>query len=115
MTHCAWLWAAPCGTWSVLPAGQLVLGELADDTAVPTSTFETLTPENSATAPIAAASVVPIRTRRRTNLGILRTKPPHNFGPPGLRGNLRATGYVNDDVVQQRSYSSVTESRTVLW
>src|SRR5580698_4926726 len=112
ITHWAWLLVPPWGTCRELPAGQEVLGGAADDAGVPTNAFVMPTPEKSATAPTAAANVVPKRTRRRIIPGF-RTSPPddrHRL----TAWNLRATGYAKDDVAGRVANSCVTKSRTRL-
>ncbi len=66
----AWELLPPAGICSEAPAGQVVEGAADADDEPPTSAAETLTPE-SATVPMAAASMPQVRPRHRPSFAIL--------------------------------------------
>jgi hypothetical protein len=105
ITHCAFV-GPPDATCAELPAGQLMLGVLADDAGVPTSTLERLTPESDS-APTAVATTAPVRKRRL--IAEIRTSPPKGLSTE-MKSNLRATGYPFDDDAKLRTYRCVTGS-----
>jgi hypothetical protein len=74
ITHCAWLLEPPAGSCNELPAGHEV-GTAADADDMDATEVEMLAPVR-AISPMAADTIVPVRTPCCRNLFEIRTSPP---------------------------------------